>query len=693
MIANRNGRSWPSSRVDGAGGHLESDLQRRLRRGAQCLADLDDVAHAEQVGEGGAQQLLAAHPAGRRDGRDRVVLAGGGLLHRRQHVLLLAGAQLVEGREHPQGLRGAAQHPRDVPARAQHPRQPRPDGVTVAQQAQVPGRAAEVVGEPPVGQQPGVGVRRVGEIVEQDGQQGPLQGRAPAQSGGQGVDVAQRGGRVGEPERGQPAAGLGRGQPQVGRRHPRDRLEQRAVEQLLVQPADLAHVPAPLGDEHVPRVAAVVGAVAEGPGQPGELVGVLGQHVRAAQAAQLQPVLDSPQEPVRVDQRRRVGPPDVPTLAQRVQRRQRLRDAQRLVSPAVDELQQLHRELDVAQAAAAQFDVALGDPGRDVLDDPPAHRPHVGDEPGALGGRPHHRGDDIAVGGAERSVPGDRSRLEQRLELPRAGPAGVVRLVAGQRADERPVLSLGPQIGVDLPRDRPADPHGQPGQRGGGGQAAFGVGSAVGVGLGLGDEHDVDVGDVVELPGAGLAHRDDREPAPRRVGRQPRPGDRQGRLQGVTGQVGQHLGHDAQVEVAGQVTPGNGDHLAPVRAAQGGHRVRRTGGGRQTCGRARGVEVPDEHPPVRRMPAQVRRELRGRAEDRQQPRAQLRTVRQPRPQLGAGGRPRHGGERLECRVGIGRAPERRDQHRAGVGRGLVGRRVPPAQRRRGEQFGGPGAGR
>ena len=74
---------------------------------------------------------------------------------------------------------------------------------------------------------------------------------------------------------------------------------------------------------------------------------------------------------------------------------------------------------------------------RDVLDDAAAHRAHLGDEVRTLGRTPHERLDHVAVLGAEREVAGDRTGLQQRLELPRLRPSLVVRAVAGQRAHER----------------------------------------------------------------------------------------------------------------------------------------------------------------------------------------------------------------------------------------------------------------
>ena len=55
--------------------------------------------------------------------------------------------------------------------------------------------------------------------------------------------MAQRAGRVGVAERLEPLPGRLGGEPRLAGVEPRDRVEQRPVEQLLVQPAHLAAVP------------------------------------------------------------------------------------------------------------------------------------------------------------------------------------------------------------------------------------------------------------------------------------------------------------------------------------------------------------------------------------------------------------------------------------------------------------------
>ena len=216
---------------------------------------------------------------------------------------------------------------------------------------------------------------------------------------------------------------------------------------------------------------------------------------------------------------------DVAVVDQRLEGRQGGPDAEPLVHPAVHQLQQLHRELDVAQPALAQLELPPRVARRDVLHHPLAHGLGVGDEVLPLRGGPHQRGDQGDELGAELEVAGGRPRLEHGLELPGLGPLRVVDPVAVQRADELAGLALRAQRGVDLP-DRPgrgvrrADPghlRGQPGGDGDGPVAAE-QRLAVLVGRRLGDVEHVHVADVVELLGPALAQPDHGQPGLGRVG-------------------------------------------------------------------------------------------------------------------------------------------------------------------------------
>ena len=275
--------------------------------------------------------------------------------------------------------------------------------------------------------------------------------------------------------------------------------------------------------------------------------------MRAPQPEQLDAVLEGAQQPVGRAERRGVVAPHVAAGGQRSQPVERGAGAQRLVGAAVHELEQLHRELDVTQAAGAELELPVGLGGGDVLLDPAAHRLHVVDEVLAARGLPHHRLHGVAVRLSHSGVARDGARLEQRLELPGLGPALVVAAVAGDGAHQRPVLALGAQRRVDLPqrpgrRRRRADPH-QPGREVGRDGGRLLLGHPVGR---LGDEDDVDVGDVVQLAPTGLAHRDHREPGA--VGIRPHlgAGDGQGRLERGLREVGERPGRLGQGDRAGR---------------------------------------------------------------------------------------------------------------------------------------------
>ena len=325
-------------------------------------------------------------------------------------------------------------------------------GALVAEQAQVPVGVAERLGGLAEGQQAAVGVGRVGEPAEHDGQQRALDGGAAADAGGQRGQVPQRAGRVGEAQGLQPGlGGLGREVRRAecggARREAGDGVEQRPVEQLLVQAPDFALVPLPLRAELVDGV----GAVAERAAEAAQVGLVLREGVGAAETVDLEAVLQGSQEPVGVGQGGGVGAPDVAAGRQGAQRLQGAAVAQGGVGGPVDELEQLDGELDVAQAAGAELELALGLLGRDVLDDAATHGLHVGDEAVAARGGPHHRGQGLDVLPGQLLVPGGRAGLEQRLELPGLGPALVVRDVARQGAHQRAVLALRAQVRVDLP--------------------------------------------------------------------------------------------------------------------------------------------------------------------------------------------------------------------------------------------------
>ena len=117
---------------------------------------------------------------------------------------------------------------------------------------------------------------------------------------------------------------------------------------------------------------------------------------------------------------------------------------------AVDELEDLHRELDVADPAGAALQLAVGE---SVARDLSLHaRLQRADGAEIVGGE--RMGPEATLRGLEPlvpecRVPRDGHRLEQGLELPRLGPLVPVGLVGVERTDERTVPSLGSEVGVD----------------------------------------------------------------------------------------------------------------------------------------------------------------------------------------------------------------------------------------------------
>jgi len=214
----------------------------------------------------------------------------------------------------------------------------------------------------------------------------------------------------------------------------------------------------------------------------------------------------------------------------------------------------------------------------------------------------------------------------------------------------------------------------------------------------LGDEHHVDVGDVVQLATTGLAHRDDRQAAGLGGGRQTGGGHRQPRLQRVAGQVRQRLGNLAQIQVAGQVAPRDGEELAAVGVAQRRYRVDagepgtraghpgdgpgdvrpdRQGQPRSSAAR---VVVADERTPVGRLRYQVLGQRRRHAEQTQQAGAQLLAPRERRAQRVTVGAGDDRGESAQRCVRVGCAAEGGNHRCRVVVDGCIRVCVPPQQR-------------
>ncbi len=340
-------------------------------------------------------------------------------------------------------------------------------------------------------QQPQVGVGRHREPVEQQRQELLHHPRGPRQAPGELAHRSPGPLGIGEPEAGQRAGRrLGR-QPA----RPGQGVEQRAEVEALVDRPDQVPVAGEIAVERLGGTGVGATPIAEHPGHAASLVAVRRHGVGLLLVLDLHGVLDPAQEPVGRRQAVGVVGGDVPAAGHLGQGGQGGGRAQLGVGAAVHELEGLHRELDVADAARAALDVALGSTLPAQLRRRPvaqrSQRPQVVRRPPPT---PQRGGGSLGPGPADLGVAGHRNRLQQRLELPRLGPPLPVRPVALDRAGEGPVASLGPQVGVD-PIAAAGEVHHRPGV----------AGVAV-------DEHHVDVAGVVELAAAELAHADHGQP-------------------------------------------------------------------------------------------------------------------------------------------------------------------------------------
>ena len=231
---------------------------------------------------------------------------------------------------------------------------------------------------------------------------------------------------------------------------------------------------------------------------------------------------------------------DVPMLAQLLQSHECVGCADLLVRAPVDQLEQLCRELHIAQASTSQLDLSRRLGCRDEIDHATAHRADAVDEPLTAGGLPHKRQERLDELFAHPDVTGHWPSLEESLELPVLRNVRVVAGEFGHRAHQCPGLALGTQCRVNLP---------QRWLRAGIGEdAAHSLGNLRGqIALlitrrRIEDEDHVDVGDVVELARPGLAQGDHSD-AHRALRIELCPGDGQSCIHGSGCQVREHGHH------------------------------------------------------------------------------------------------------------------------------------------------------
>ena len=251
----------------------------------------------------------------------------------------------------------------------------------------------------------------------------------------------------------------------------------------------------------------------------------------AAQLLQLDAVLEHAQLLVVAAERFGVGAANVADGGQRREGIHGGFGAYGGVGSTVHKLQQLHGELNIAQAARAELNLAVYLVRGNVVGHAGAHRLHGFHEGFTGGGLPYEGVDCAGVAGAQLRRTGDGSRLKQRLKLPVFCPALVVLHVGFDGTNERAVLAFGAQIRVDLPEGGfGCGAHDGAGEgvhefRADGGTFVLGElergalplcpgmrrGASGGGFHGRNHIHHVNVRDVVQLAGTALTHTDNRQ--------------------------------------------------------------------------------------------------------------------------------------------------------------------------------------
>ncbi len=235
------------------------------------------------------------------------------------------------------------------------------------------------------------------------------------------------------------------------------------------------------------------------------------QGLRLLVVVVLQAMLEAAQELVGARERRGAPRVDEAARGHRGERGARGRRAQRRVAPAAHQLEELHAELDLADAARADLDVVAPAAPARRLEDPPvqlAQRLEQSEVEVAPIDEGRHTLLEARVG------PRDDARFEPGVTLPGACVSDEVLLERGERGRERAAVAEGTQphvhaeglsVGGRLREER------DEGASGGGEEFAMRMRPAARLALGAVEEHEVDVGGDVQLRAAELAERSDRE--------------------------------------------------------------------------------------------------------------------------------------------------------------------------------------
>ncbi len=304
-----------------------------------------------------------------------------------------------------------------------------------------------------------------------------------------------------------------KGRMPAGRKQVRFRTGRRnaRANHALIDLLDLMEVPAQLS--HQPFRGAPAGHAAR---QQFERLRIGGQRVRLQVFVELEPMFQVPQKLIRGRQGSVFGTGKQAGVLQACQGQQRAAVLNPGRGPAVQSLQALRQEFDVADASALQFDVDARSaippqvqPRRQLLIQPFPRGREFLDGGEVESGGINQRLDEIQKRAAGRPVPCGHARLDQHLQFPVTRPVFVITARAFERYAHFTQAAVRPQ-----PQINPVtDPFGrirrkQSGKLVGRALEEFLVGDALrssGLAIGRVQEHQVDIGAVVQLFSAQLA--------------------------------------------------------------------------------------------------------------------------------------------------------------------------------------------
>ncbi len=298
----------------------------------------------------------------------------------------------------------------------------------------------------------------------------------------------------------------------------------------------------------------------------------------------LQPMLDLAQEAVMLFEERALLVRQAADTLQGSDGGQRVAVAQGRQIAAVEQLQELDHELDVANAAAPGFDV-VGVVA--FTDRAPLDATLQGLDAGDVGQAQVTAIDPgfeiIEESFAQFEIAGHDARLDERLAFPGAALHVVVAHGPFDAVDDRAAFAFGTQPQVDavgvsqrVLLGEQADDFSPQAVV----ELAVGDGvRAVGAAVGLVQKDQIDVAGVIQFDSAQLAHAEHDKPRRLAVGPhrpaallgQPAIGKTQRRLDHGVGQEGNLFGHQFQFLVANDVAEGDPQRFAALEAAQGGH--------------------------------------------------------------------------------------------------------------------------